>query len=335
MPSRSDRIDNYRRLEESRKSRLLVYVTGDRKGLEVAIHPEVLNYFTDHLDMIGDVDKISLLLYTRGGDTLASWSIANLIRQFCNSFEVIIPSNCHSGGTLISLAADTIVMTKQATLGPIDPSVRSPLNPSIPGAAPNAKFPVSVEDINGYLEFAREALGEGVGLGEIVKQLSKQVHPLVLGKAFRARSQIRMLASKLLTPQIRDGDRVGKILEFLCSESGSHDYTINRREARDDLGLQIEKPDDYLYRIIKDIYDDISCELELTTPFDPGLLLGADEDKKYTMRRAFVESIGAGSHVFISEGTLTRQRVQGHPVGIVQEAIADRRSFEGWRHEPE
>jgi ClpP class serine protease len=104
---RTDRLDDYRRLEESRSSRLLVYVTGDRQGLETRIHPEVLNYFTDHLDKIGDVDKISLLLYTRGGDTLASWSIANLIRQFCKSFEVIIPSKCHSGGTLISLAADT------------------------------------------------------------------------------------------------------------------------------------------------------------------------------------------------------------------------------------
>lgn len=330
---RTDRLDDYRRLEESRRSRLLVYVTGDRQGLETRIHPEVLNYFTDHLDKIGDVDKISLLLYTRGGDTLASWSIANLIRQFCKSFEVIIPSKCHSGGTLISLAADLIVMTKQATLGPIDPSVQGPLNPGVPGAPPNAVVPVSVEAINGYLEFAREALGEGARLDEIVKQLSQQVHPLVLGDAFRARSQIRMLARKLLARQVQDGDRVEKILGFLCSESGSHDYTINRREARDDLGLQIEKPDDTLYSLVKKVHDDISQELELTTPYNPSLLLGTQPTASYALRRALVESTTGGSHAFISEGTLTRQRVQAQP-GLVQEAIADQRTFEAWRHEP-
>ncbi len=42
-----------------------------------------------------------------------------------------------------------------------------------------------------------------------------------------------------------------RIVQFLVSESGSHDYTINRREARDQLGLKIEKPDDTLYSKIK------------------------------------------------------------------------------------
>lgn len=330
---RSDRLDSYRSLEEARRSRLLVYVTGDRQGLETRIHPEVLDYFTDHLDQIGDAEKISLYLYTRGGDTLASWSIANLIRQFCKSFEVIIPSKCHSGGTLISLAADTILMTKQATLGPIDPSVLGPLNPGVPGAPPNAKVPVSVEAINGYLEFAREALGDGADLEEIVKLLSQQVHPLVLGDAYRARSQIRMLARKLLTRQLTDEKRVERILEFLCSESGSHDYTINRREARDDLGLRIERPDESLYSLVKSLYDDIANDLELTTPYNPNLLLGTQPTTTYTLRRALVESVAGGSHVFVSEGSLGRQRVQSQP-GLVQEAVVDQRTFEGWRHEP-
>jgi len=310
-----------------------VYVTGDRQGLETRIHPEVLDYFTHHLDRIGDVDKISLFLYTRGGDTLASWSIANLIRQFCKSFEVIILSKCHSGGTLISLAADTILMTKQATLGPIDPSVQGPLNPGVPGAPPHVKVPVSVEAINAYLTFAREALGDGSKLDEIVKQLSQQVHPLVLGDAYRARSQIRMLARKLLARQITDEKQVERILEFLCSESGSHDYTINRREARDDLGLKIEKPDDTLYGLIKSLYDDIAHELELTTPYNPNLLLGTNQTTTYALRRALVESVEGGTHVFISEGALNRQMIQAQPA-LVQEAIADQRTFEGWRHEP-
>src|SRR5262245_54964849 len=143
-----DRRSLYEELEKARKSKVLVYVTGDRRNLETQIHSEVIDLLTTHLDKIGDVEKITLFLYTRGGDTPASWSIANLIKHFCKTFEVMIPAKAHSGGTLISLGADKIVMTKQATLGPIDPSVQSALNPNVPGAPPNQKVPVSVEAIN-------------------------------------------------------------------------------------------------------------------------------------------------------------------------------------------
>ena len=128
-----DRLHLYKKLEQNRKSKLLVYVTSDRPNLGTQIASDILSPFTEHLDKIGDVDKISLLLYTKGGNTLAAWTLVNLIRNFCNDFEVIIPFNCHSAGTLISLGTNRIVMTKQATLGPIDPSVNGPLNPAIPG----------------------------------------------------------------------------------------------------------------------------------------------------------------------------------------------------------
>ncbi|MDD2387775.1 MAG: hypothetical protein PHP52_13440 [Bacteroidales bacterium] len=77
---KADRIENYKKIENLRNSKLLVYITGDRPGMETQIHPEILDYFVDHLDPLGKVDKISLLLYTRGGSTLAAWSLVNLIR---------------------------------------------------------------------------------------------------------------------------------------------------------------------------------------------------------------------------------------------------------------
>lgn len=130
----------FKQLEAARESKLLLYVTGDRPGLETQVHPEVLDHFVPHLDR-GNCKRISLVIYTRGGSTLAAWSLVHLIRQFCDDFEVIVPSKAHSAGTLVSLGADKIVMTKQATLSPIDPSVNGPLNPPIPGAAPTARCP--------------------------------------------------------------------------------------------------------------------------------------------------------------------------------------------------
>ena len=79
---RADRLDLYKQLEEKRNSKLLVYVTGTRQGLETQIANDVLSRFSEHLDKIGDTDKISLYLHTNGGDTLAAWSLVNLIRSF-------------------------------------------------------------------------------------------------------------------------------------------------------------------------------------------------------------------------------------------------------------
>jgi hypothetical protein len=53
----------------------------------------------------------------------------------------------------------------------------------------------------------------------------------------------------------------------------------------------------------------------------------------YTFKRALIESVAGGSHAFISEGTLLRQQIQIQP-GIIQNAITDNRTFEGWRHFP-
>lgn len=320
--------------EKKRETRVLLYVTGDRPNLETQIHAEVLDILIKHLDVIGDVPRITLFLYTRGGSTLAAWSIANLIRQFCKDFQVVVPSKAHSAGTLICLGADSIMMTKQATLGPIDPSVNGPLNPEIPGAPPTVRAPVSVEAINGFIEFAREHVGlkEAEGLREVLLKLCDRVHPLVLGDVYRSRSQIRMLAKRLLVKQIQDQAKVDRILEFLCSESGSHDYSIYRKEARDDLGLHIDKPDDELYANIKALYDDFATELELGVPYSPDLLLGSQPKVPYSFRRGLIESPSGGSDAFLSEGELLRRQVQVAP-GVLQNAVEDHRTFEGWRHE--
>ncbi len=154
----SDRRLLIQQIEEARSSRVLVYVTSDRPGLETQIHSEVFDFFVNHLDIIGVTQKITLYLYTRGGSTLAAWTLINLIRQYCDNLEIIIPSKCHSAGTIMCLGADNIVMTKQATLGPIDPSVNTPLNPQIEGAPIGAKVPVSVEAIKGYIGLAQDEL---------------------------------------------------------------------------------------------------------------------------------------------------------------------------------
>jgi len=339
----ADRIDNYKWLETNRNSKLLVYFTGDRPGMETQIATDVLEYFSDHLDKIGKVEKISLFLYTRGGDTMAAYSLVNLIRQFCTNFEVIIPSKARSSGTIISLGADDIMMTKQATLGPIDPSLNSPFNPQDPRFPnnPQARLPVSVESIQGFFDFAKQELkiNDEANLREVLLNLSQNVHPLVLGNVYRSRTQIQMVAKKLLTKQLgaAQAEKINKIIAFLCSDSGSHDYAIYRNEARDELGLSIQKPSDEQYERINAIFEDIRKELKLLNPFNANLELGPHSTVNYSCRRVLLESVDGGTDVYVTEGTLIKsiQTINQPPPlpPINRSAIENQMTYEGWKHE--
>src|SRR5690554_3400684 len=126
------RMPLYQKIEEERDTKIIAYLTSDRINAETQIGADCVDIFVDLLDAIGPTKRISLLLHTNGGNTAAAWRLVNLIKTFCDEFEVIVPYKAMSAGTLISLGASTIVMTKQAALGPIDPSLTHPLGPQVP-----------------------------------------------------------------------------------------------------------------------------------------------------------------------------------------------------------
>jgi ClpP class serine protease len=66
---------------------------------------------------------IDLLLHTPGGLVLASEQIAYAVRAHPGKVTVLVPHYAMSGGTLIALAADDIVMDESAVLGPVDPQL--------------------------------------------------------------------------------------------------------------------------------------------------------------------------------------------------------------------
>lgn len=333
MPGYADRLPIFKEIERERQSRVLLYVTGDRPGMETQISPEVIDLFVDHLDDLWPAEKISLVLHTSGGNTAAAWRLVNLLRTFCDDLEVIVPSKALSAGTLVSLGANRIVMTKQASLGPIDPSLNGPLNPSVPGGAPHHRAPVSVEAVQGFLDVVQDQLGvkDSASLAVVWNHLSDKIHPIVLGQIFRTRSQIRTLAKRLLAHQGIDDDKKEGIISFLCSESGSHDHSINRREARS-MGLNVENPSDGFYQILKGLHQSVAETLKLRVPFSPDTELAGQQQVRYQHRRALIESVRHGSHQFVSEGNITRIAINA-PNQPPQFGLNDDREFEGWRKE--
>lgn len=66
---------------------------------------------------------IDLVLHTPGGLVLAAVQIARALKRHKGKVTVFVPHYAMSGGTLIALAADEIVMAEDAVLGPVDPQL--------------------------------------------------------------------------------------------------------------------------------------------------------------------------------------------------------------------
>ena len=64
---------------------------------------------------------LSLIIHTPGGDANAVESIVEYLHAKFEYIEVIVPYLAMSGGSMISLASDKLIMGRQSQLGPIDP----------------------------------------------------------------------------------------------------------------------------------------------------------------------------------------------------------------------
>ena len=287
-----NRTDLIKKLETERGSRVVSYATGDRPPFATKIAGDVVPLLGNLLDGIGKVKKISLLLYTSGGDMLAPIRIVKLIRNNCDSFEVLVPYKAHSAGTLICLGADTIVMGKLGELTPVDPTTGHPFNPQNP-ANPQQKLEVSVEDLNSYLLFAKEKADvKSEQMIDVYKLLVEKLHPLSIGNAYRAYRMARLLTERLLWLHMdkeKDNERIKKIVKEITGDITIHAYPIDRDEASD-LGLSIEKVDDATDKTMRELYEAYAMEMKLGQPFQPDELLVGKEMAEINKVGAYLET---------------------------------------------
>ena len=97
------------------------------------------------IQLTDDAVPIDLVLHTPGGLVLASFQIARALHDHPARVTVHVPHYAMSGGTLIALAADEVVMSSHAVLGPVDPQLAGLPAASIVRAV-ETKGPRSVED---------------------------------------------------------------------------------------------------------------------------------------------------------------------------------------------
>lgn len=321
------------KIEKIRDSRVIVYYTGDRRHQEIRIASDIHPFFFKHLQKINEVEKIDLFLYSPGGITMAGYGLVSLVREFCKEFNVIIPFRALSCATLISIGANEIIMTKNAMLSPIDPSVQHPLAPTVDlGQGPRV-VPVNVEDAISFINLAKEegGLKDDSSLSKVFERLSTEVHPLTLGAVARSREQIRFLAQSLLEYHMNEKDRIEKIVRTLTRERFSHNYLISRREAKKTLDLNIKDAEENqeLSKAILTLHDQYDELLNLRVPYHPELYLGQNNQATVQLDRGILESKNL-SHVFRSRFHVQRIQVTIPPSPVPTTAHQTNLLGEGW-----
>lgn len=151
---------------------------------------------------------IDLILHTPGGLVLAAEQIANALCRRTAKVTVFVPHYAMSGGTLIALAADEIVMDPNAVLGPVDPQV---------GNYPAVSI-LSVLD----QKPAKDIDDQTFILADVSRKAIRQVNETV---------------TSIATGQY-GSEKAVQLAEVLTSGRWTHDYPLSADEAKS-LGLNI------------------------------------------------------------------------------------------------
>lgn len=337
------KIDLIKKIEENRGSKVITYITSDRQGpVNARVAMDIIPIVSEQLRKIGKTDKIDLFLYTAGGDTMVPWRLVSMIREYCDTFSVLVPYKAHSAGTMIALGADEIVMSDLSEISPIDPSTANVFNPSDP-TNPQNKIPISVEDVIAYFDLAKNKFGIKTD-EDLTKIFNKfveanpQIHPLALGNVNRTHNLIRLIAKRLLKShkdKIKE-EEIEKIVEFFTEKLYSHTYFIGRKEAKEELGVKsVVDADLELSNLMSDLYTEYAKEMELqNTIWNPENELGMNTSQnKKEYKVAFVES-AILSKVYQLTMEFKRQQVmvaQPNGIQVPQEQVAMRVIAQGWK----
>ncbi len=210
-------------IEQSRGSRVILLVHRQEtmsllgfplmRFIDVNDSEEVLRA----IQMTDDEVPLDIVLHTPGGLALAALQIARAIQAHRGKVTVFVPHHAMSGGTLIALGADEIVMCKHSVLGPIDPQL---------GRFPAASV-IEVSESKPLAETEDETL--------ILADVGR-----------KAVQQLRTAAAALLGARM-DEQAAQDLAAKLATGTWTHDYPISADEARD-LGLPVSTamPDEVL-----------------------------------------------------------------------------------------
>lgn len=209
------RVRQIRRIERERRSRLITLI---HRQESVSLLGIPITRFIDIDDSEAVLRAIrltqpdipiDLVVHTPGGLVLAAEQIAQALIRHRGKVTVFVPHYAMSGGTLIALAADEIVMDPNAVLGPVDPQL---------GGLPAASI-LTVLDKKPVAEIDDRTL-------------------IMADVARKALAQVKGTVTEILVGNGMPREKAEGIAEELGSGRWTHDYPIEFEQARA-LGLPV------------------------------------------------------------------------------------------------
>lgn len=238
-------------IEKRLGSRVIVYTAEFDNPMSGINRKDIIPY-EEMLSSIGNVDTISLIMHSMGGDFNTAEKIIKMTRNYCKTFKFIVPNVAKSAATLIGLGSDEIMMGYLSELGPIDPQVTYKL--------PNGQW--SMSSGQSIIDSFKKIKSEIDGLGRLSKadmHILNNFDITLVDYAEKESLRSRQLAQKLLETYMlkEDKDKAKSISEYLADANKhlSHNKIIDREEA-EELGLKITyiNKEDSLWKLIWELH---------------------------------------------------------------------------------
>ena len=191
------------------------------------------------METVHGMDKsgLDLILHSPGGSVEAVESLVSYLRAKFHDIRVIIPQAAMSAATMLACAADTIVMGRHSSLGPIDPQIPIQTNAGtrlVPAHAIICQFYKAQNDVE-----------TRPGSVPAWIPLLSQYYPGLLHQCMNATDLATDLVSKWLASYmfVRDEDgkqRAEQISAYLSDHDNfkSHGLHIDPKTAKE-LGLAV------------------------------------------------------------------------------------------------
>ena len=133
----------------------------------------------------------------------------------------------------------------------------------------------------------------------------------------------------LLNYHMEDNAKIEKVIKTLLEERFSHDYIVGRKEAKNEIGLNILDVSQELTDSIMRLYDEYSSLLRLNTQYIPEVELGTNQQATITFYRGIIESTNL-THVYTTQKNITRVQVQQPGMSIPIPQYLENTIQEGW-----
>ncbi|MSP38994.1 MAG: hypothetical protein EXR70_10940 [Deltaproteobacteria bacterium] len=194
-------------------------------ALNLQLTHEEINGFMSVMFGMDWSKGLTLILHTPGGITNAAESVVAYLDSKFDQIEVIIPTFAMSAGTMISLAAEKIVMGRQSQLGPIDPQI--PLGGRL----------VSARAIVDQFERAKKEILADRNVAHVWAPILQTIGPAMLVEAQNALDYGERMVAEWLAKRMFKGESAAKAASAAkyfndASEHKSHGRRIDRQEAR-------------------------------------------------------------------------------------------------------